>query len=113
MLPLPFFLKYALSCVCEVLESYEEQSTWKRKKKVTEQILKADRSSGRVTSPHRVYLAKIQLSVDKMEFEVVITGTQKELRMPQVKKCGHHHTEADLGEWVKWQQYILSSRLLL
>lgn len=44
---------------------------------------------------------------------MVITGTQKELSMPQVKKCGHHHTEADLGEWVKWQQYIFCSRLLL
>lgn len=44
---------------------------------------------------------------------MVVTGTQKELRMPQVEKCGHHQTEADLGEWVKWQQYILCSRLLL
>lgn len=29
---------------------------------------------------------------------MVIARTQKELSMPQVKKCGHHHTEADLGE---------------
>lgn len=44
---------------------------------------------------------------------MVVTGTQKELSLPQVKKCGHHQTEADLGEWVKWQQYIFCSRLLL
>lgn len=80
--------------MCEVLESYEKQSIRKGSKRSQSKYSEQTE----VTSPHRVYLAKIQFSVDKMEFEMVVTGTQKELRMPQVEKCGHHQTEADLGE---------------